>query len=97
MQFLETLLPMADTINTEKNIKTLSGTVVSVKMQDTLVVAVDRYVKHPIYGKYRRTTKRYKVHSPGDDSFSVGEKVLIASCRPISKEKHFRFLQKVTL
>ena len=71
--------------------KTLQGTVVSTKMRDTVVVAVDRYVKHPIYGKYRRTTKRYKAHNPGNTA-SVGEKVRIESCRPISKEKHFQVL-----
>lgn len=73
------------------NRKTLSGVIVSTNMQDTAVVAVNRYVKHPLYGKYRRTTKRYKAHNPGD-SFSVGDQVTIESCRPISKEKHFRVL-----
>ena len=68
--------------------KTLKGVVVSTKMQDTVVVSVDRYVKHPKYGKYRRISKRYKVHSPGGTP-PVGERVVIASCPPLSKEKHF--------
>ncbi len=72
------------------NKKTLRGTVVSAKMQDTVVVAVDRYVKHPIYGKYRRITKRYQAHAPG--GISVGKRVVIESCRPISKQKHFRIV-----
>lgn len=71
-----------------KNKKTLEGTVVSTKMRDTVVVAVNRYVKHPIYGKYRRVTKRYQAHSPGN-TLSVGEKVRIEACRPLSKQKHF--------
>ena len=73
----------------EKKGKVLRGTVVSVKMRDTVVVAVNRYVKHPVYGKYRRVTKRYKAHSPGN-TLSVGEPVSIEACRPVSKEKHFR-------
>ena len=75
--------------------KTLSGTVVSSKMQNTAVVAVDRYVKHPMYGKYRRITKRYKVDVGDEDTVSVGDSVRIASCRPISKEKRFRILEKL--
>ena len=72
----------------KKNKKTLRGVIVSAHMQDTAIVAVDRYVKHQVYGKYRKVTKRYKVHCP-DTDFSVGDSVTIMSCRPISKEKHF--------
>ena len=76
-----------DTVQTP-NRKILQGTVVSAKMQDTVVVAVSRYVKHPVYGKYRRMTKRYQVHAPGSAP-AVGDRVTIASCRPVSKHKHF--------
>ena len=69
--------------------KTLRGKVVSAKMTDTAVVAVDRYIKHRMYGKYRRTTKRYKAHDPGN-TVAVGDSVVIESCRPVSKEKRFR-------
>ena len=72
--------------------KTLRGTVVSAKMRGTVVVAVNRYVKHPIYGKYRRITKRYQADAP-DGTAAVGEKVLIESCRPVSKHKHFRLVR----
>ena len=72
--------------------KTLRGTVVSAKMRGTVVVAVDRYVKHPVYGKYRRITKRYQADAP-DGAVPVGERVLIESCRPISKHKHFRLVR----
>ena len=77
----------------KKNRKTLRGVVVSDKMQDTVVVAVDRYVRHPVYGKYRRITKRYKAHCPGSDVL-MGEQVVIESCRPISKEKHFQIISE---
>ena len=73
----------------KKSIKTLRGVVVSTRMRGTVVVAVDRYVKHPVYGKYRRITKRYKAHCP-EHSASMGERVVIESCRPISKEKYFQ-------
>lgn len=70
------------------NRKTLQGVVVSTKMKDTVVVAVDRYVKHPKYGKYLRKTKKYKAHNPGN-TVGMGAKVEIIETRPISKDKHF--------
>ena len=77
----------------KRNKKTLRGVAVSTKMQDTVVVAVDRYVRHPVYGKYRRVTKRYKAHCPGD-TVVVGDTVVIESCRPISKEKRFQVISE---
>ncbi len=73
------------------NKKILRGTVVSDKMQDTVVVAVERYVKHPKYKKYMRQTKRYHVHNPGNRA-KEGEKVIIRSCRPLSKTKSFEIV-----
>lgn len=69
--------------------KVLSGTVVSTKMKDTVVVAVERFVKHPKYGKFLQITKRYKAHDAGNTK-KVGDTVTIAECRPMSKDKHFR-------
>ena len=69
--------------------RTLSGTVVSDTMKDTVVVAVSRLVKHPKYKKYLRVTKRFKAHDAGNTK-KVGDRVEIAECRPISKEKHFK-------
>ncbi len=71
--------------------KKLSGVVVSNKMQDTLVVAVTRYVKHPKYLKFQKLVKRYQVHAPGVEK-EVGEKVEIEECRPVSKRKHFKLV-----
>lgn len=71
--------------------KTLHGTVVSDKMQDTAVVAVMRYVKHPKYKKYMRQTKRYHAHNPGNRA-KEGEVVTIRSCRPMSKRKSFEIV-----
>jgi small subunit ribosomal protein S17 len=71
--------------------KTLHGTVVSDKMQDTAVVEVMRYVKHPKYKKYMRHTKRYHAHNPGNRA-KEGEVVTIRSCRPLSKTKSFEIV-----
>ncbi len=71
--------------------KTLRGTVVSAKMQDTAVVAVSRYVKHPKYKKYMKSTKRYHAHNPGNRA-QEGEVVTIRSCRPMSKLKSFEIV-----
>ena len=66
----------------------LSGTVVSTKMKDTVVVLVERYQKHPKYGKFVKSRKKYKAHDLGNTK-AMGEKVDIRETRPISKDKHF--------
>ena len=73
--------------------KTLRGVVVSSKMQDTIVVAVSRFVKHPKYKKYQKKVKRYHVHDQGN-AHSVGDKVEIVETTPISKTKRFRVVIK---
>lgn len=69
--------------------KTFSGIVVSDRMKDTVVVKVLRYTKHPKYGKFIKTAKRYKAHDAGNTK-KIGEMVTIRECAPISKEKHFK-------
>ena len=69
--------------------KTLSGVVASDKMKDTIVVVVERYIKHPKYQKYIQVRKRYKVHDAGNTA-KIGDKVDIVETRPISKHKTFR-------
>lgn len=73
----------------KQNHKTLKGVVVSDKMDKTVVVAVTRFVKHPMYGKYYQVTKKYKAHDP-ENKHKVGDKVEIAPTRPISKDKNFK-------
>jgi small subunit ribosomal protein S17 len=75
------------------NKKTLQGVVVSDKMQKTLVVNVQRFIKHPKYGKYFKVSKKYKAHYEGGD-VKVGDKVTIVECRPRSKDKHFEVTSK---
>ncbi len=66
----------------------LSGTVVSNKMKDTIVVKVDRFEKHPKYQKFIKRSKKFKAHDAGNTK-QVGEKVDIRETKPISKDKHF--------
>ena len=68
--------------------KTKDGLVVSDKMQKTVVVAVDSFRKHPLYGRTMRRTRRFKAHDE-DNSCRVGDQVEITESRPISKEKHW--------
>lgn len=76
------------------NKKTLTGIVVSTKMQDTAVVQVDQYVKHPRYLKYIKKSKKYSAHDPGNE-YAEGDKVIIEETRPISKTKHFKVVGNV--
>ena len=72
----------------------LTGIVTSNKMKDTVVVKVSRFVKHPKYGKYVSIDKKFKAHDAGNTA-KVGDKVEIEECRPISRDKHFRLVNKV--
>lgn len=76
---------------TQKNRKTFRGVVTSDKMQNTAVVAISRYVKHPKYKKYMKITKKFHAHNPGNKA-KEGDKVTIRSCRPLSKTKHFEII-----
>jgi small subunit ribosomal protein S17 len=67
----------------------MKGTVVKTAMQDTVTVAVSRYVKHPKYKKFQTRTKKYLVHAPAH-TLEVGQAVTIVACRPISKMKRFK-------
>jgi len=69
--------------------KTMVGIVVSDRMDKTVVVLVQRLVKHPLYQKYIRKRKRYKVHDEKNDCHP-GDRVLIMETRPLSREKCWR-------
>lgn len=74
--------------------KILTGKVVSTKMNKTIVVEVVRQTKHPLYKKIIKKSKRYKVHQSGQD-LELGDIVKIGPVKPISKEKHFKVLEKI--
>ena len=69
----------------------LSGIVASDKMKDTIVVTVERYVKHPKYHKFMKKTLRLKAHDAGNTK-KIGDKVIIESCRPMSRDKAFKVI-----
>ena len=69
--------------------KVREGLVISDKMDKTIVVAVQRLVKNPKYKKYIRRRSHYKVHDEAN-SCAVGDRVLIAETRPLSKDKRWR-------
>jgi small subunit ribosomal protein S17 len=79
---------------TRGQIKTLTGTVVSNKMEKTIVVNVTRKYKHPKYGKYINVNKKYYAHDEKNEAV-IGDEVMIGFSRPISKTKKWRLL-KVT-
>lgn len=68
--------------------KTLKGTVVSDKMDKTVVVQIERFVKHPKYQKYQKSSKRYKAHDE-NNTLKVGDVATIRECAPRSKDKNF--------
>jgi small subunit ribosomal protein S17 len=80
------------TKDTQKIIKRLEGTVVSDAMDKTVTVLVDRFVKHPKYGKFYTRSKKYKAHDP-ENAHKKGDRVTIESCRPVSKDKAFRVVE----
>lgn len=65
------------------------GKVVSDKMDKTVVVSVESRVRHPLYGRIVRRTKRFKAHDEAND-YHVGDTVEITECRPLSKDKSWR-------
>jgi len=74
--------------------KVREGLVVSDKMDKTVVVAVERLKRHPLYGRVQRVTKKFKAHDENNEC-KVGDRVRIMETRPISKDKNFRLLQIV--
>ena len=74
--------------------KTLKGTVVSDKMNKTVVVKVESFKKHPRYYRYYKSSKKYKAHDESGE-FAIGDKVLIKETKPISKDKHFIVVKKI--
>ena len=80
-----------ETIKTTK--RTLQGVVVSDKMDKTVTVLTNRFVKHKKYGKYMKVSKKYKAHDEGN-TFKEGDSVIIEECRPLSKDKSFKVLSK---
>jgi len=73
----------------------LTGTIISDKMQKTIVVNVERIKEHPKYLRRYRISKKYQAHVEQGE-YLVGDKVVIEECRPISKNKRWRVIKKLT-
>lgn len=86
---------MENTVNNERNLrKNRVGIVVSDKMDKTIVVAIEQRVKHPLYKKIVKRTKKFKVHDENNVA-GVGDKVLIAETRHLSKDKCWRLVEVI--
>jgi small subunit ribosomal protein S17 len=77
-----------------KTLRTLTGRVVSNKMNKTIAVEISRLVKHPRYGKYIRRTTKLLAHDETNQS-RQGDTVTIAECRPLSRNKSWRLVAVV--
>jgi len=84
---------MTDT-QENKTLRTLTGRVVSNKMNKTIAVEIERLVKHPRYGKYIRRTTKLLAHDEANES-REGDTVTIAECRPLSRSKNWRLVSVV--
>lgn len=77
----------------ERNLrKERVGVVVSNKMQKTIAVSVERKVKHPLYGKFLKKTKKFLAHDENNDS-NIGDTVRIMESRPLSSRKRWRLVE----
>ncbi|MBZ0221763.1 MAG: 30S ribosomal protein S17 [Dokdonella sp.] len=80
--------------DTEKNVRTLEGRVVSNKMAKTVTVLLERQVQHPLYGKIVRRSTKVHAHDEAGEC-REGDVVRIAECRPLSKTKNWRVVKVV--
>lgn len=74
------------------NARTVSGRVVSNKMDKSIIVLVERLVKHPVYGKYIKRSTKLFAHDENNQC-QEGDVVSIATCRPISKNKTWKLVE----
>ena len=80
--------------DTKKVQRTIVGRVVSDKMDKTVSVAIERLIKHPVYGKYIRRTSKVLAHDATNECKS-GDRVAISECRPFSKNKSWAVVNVV--
>jgi len=82
-------------MSVERNLRKIrTGVVTSNKMTKTITVAVERKVKHPIYGKFVKKTTRFHAHDEKDEC-SIGDTVRIMETRPMSKTKRWRLVEVI--
>jgi small subunit ribosomal protein S17 len=84
----------ATTTQMRKTRKTRIGIVVSDKMDKTIAVVIERHVRHPLYKKYFKKTKKFLAHDETDTA-RIGDKVMIMEARPLSKKKCWRLAKVI--
>lgn len=77
-----------------EQIRTMQGRVLSDKMEKSIVVAIERMVKHPLYGKFIRRTTKLHVHDENNEC-GIGDLVEVRECRPLSKTKAWTLVRIV--
>ena len=83
---------MTEQVNDEKSQRTVIGTVVSDKMNKTVIVQVERKVKHPLYGKFIRRFSKMVAHDE-ENTCKVGDIVSIEQTRPLSRTKRWKLIE----
>ena len=78
----------------EKLQRTLTGTVTSDKMDKSVTVMIERFVKHPVYGKFIKRSTKLHVHDESNEC-GIGDTVQIEQCRPVSKTKSWKLVKVV--
>ena len=78
--------------DTAKTVRTLSGKVVSNNGDKTIRVLVERFEKHPLYGKYVKRSSKIAAHDENNEC-QIGDMVTISECRPLSKSKAYRLIE----
>ena len=78
----------------ERGRRTVSGRVISDKMDKTVSVSVERLVKHPVYGKYIRRTSKVLAHDENNEC-KAGDRVTISECKPLSKHKAWQVVSVI--
>ncbi len=78
----------------ERITRSVMGSVVSARMDKSITVVIERKIKHPLYKKYIRRSTKLHAHDE-NNKCKKGDTVMIVSCRPISKTKHWRLLEIV--
>ena len=82
------------TVQTTKTHRRFQGVVTSTKMQATAVVSIDRRIAHKKYGKYFTVSRKFKIHNP-DNIAQLGDVVEFEECRPLSRDKRWRYISTV--
>ena len=73
----------------------MQGTVVSDKMDKTIVVSVERRIMHPLYKKFIKKSKKFHAHD-AENQYKIGDTVRIQECRPISKNKSWKLVENMS-